>query len=91
MIVDVLVQVFVGVLQAVLGLIPTFTPFEPQAFEADYDQIAERVGNMLAIWDRFMPISAVFVVLFSLFATRVFVAMVQFVQWLWGVLPFKSS
>jgi hypothetical protein len=92
-IVDLIVGALFGLLNAVLGVIPTFDPFEQ--FWSDgsgYDgTVTQLVAGFLAIWDRFVPIELCFLAFFAIVAAKVFVAVAQFVMTLWQSLPFKSS
>lgn len=90
MIVDVVVTLLFGILNAVLSLIPAHTIWEPSLEWGNFG-LAGQVGGLLAIWDLFVPMEIVFVVLGALIASRIFVAIVQFVRWLWDIIPFKSS
>lgn len=93
MIIDLVLGVLFGILNAVLGLIPEFTLFDGPEGGMTTDQWswAQPVADWLRIWDLFMPISVMFVCIVAVVAARVFVVLVQFIQWLWSVLPFKSS
>lgn len=91
MIVDLLVVVLLGILNAVLSLIPVFDPMDPNSFENNWHLTADFIGDVLGVWDRFMPIDTMFAVFFALLATKAFIVMVYFLRWLWDVFPFKSS
>jgi hypothetical protein len=89
-IVDLIVQVLFGILNAVLGLIPAFEIWQQAEGEGNH-YAAERVGDMLAVWDLFSPVGLLLGALVAVLAARVFAAGVSFVDWLWARLPFKSS
>lgn len=102
MIVDLLFSVMLGILNALLGLIPAFEPWnvatcqvDPtgQAFAGgcDVGAGAGHVGHFLYVWDKFVPVAFLFGALVAVLATRVFIAVVEFVRWIWSVLPFKAS
>lgn len=95
MIVGLILGLLFAILNAVMGLIPTFDPFEvgQQGPTGDLalGSWPQTIANMLILWDRFFPVGFLFMCLIGILATRVFVALVQFVRWVWDVIPFKSS
>lgn len=99
MIVDLFFGIFFGVLNAVLSLIPAWSFNGDQAGEgvgcnaiggcgAD---VAEQVARWLVVADGFLPVTLFLWGIFVVFGARVFVALVQFVRWVWDVLPLKAS
>jgi hypothetical protein len=89
------VGLLLAVLNALLALIPAFTIVDPDIGRDVTGHIpAEWTGHIAAylrLWDLFFPVGALFTCLLALLAVRLFVALVQFLLWVWDVLPFKSS
>lgn len=93
MIVDFLVTVFLGILNAVLSLIPAFE-FLSDGGGMDTQgswEWSQRIGAILVMWDPFFPVPAVFWALLTVLATRLFVVLCHLVVWVWDKLPFKAS
>lgn len=104
MIIQWILGLLFGVLNAVLDLIPPFTAAQGWGDEVGINEttgqfagwgpwsdfISSVVGFMWT-FDLFVPIRLGVTAMVVLGATRLFVALVQFVIWLWDRLPFKSS
>jgi hypothetical protein len=93
---DVIVTVLFAVLSAVFGLIPEFDSFSPGWLDGMVGGGAsgtffDRIGGILLTLDLFVPMGLLFQVLGIILLTKVFVAGVQFVTFIWDKLPFKSS
>jgi hypothetical protein len=95
MILDLIFGMFLGILNAVLALIPSFEIWSPTVSDSGGSftggNFSTMLGAWLAIWDLFAPVAAVFTVLLGIIAARVFVVAVQLLRWVWDSLPMKSS
>jgi hypothetical protein len=95
MIVDLLVSVLFGILNAVLGVIPVFEVWNPElglsGTSGNISVLNEHVADSLYAMNLFIPVPTLIYGLLAILATRVFVWGVQFVRWLWSVIPFKSA
>jgi hypothetical protein len=89
-IVDLIVVALFGIVNAVFGLIPEFSVYSGEA-EGTYWGASVNLGEFLAAWDLFQPIELMFTCLLLILGTKAFVAVAQFLVWLWSILPFKSS
>lgn len=95
MIIDLLVSVALGILNAMLSLLPTYTPVSdsvPRDTEGNiFVEWVDRVAGFLVTWDQFVPVRAFFTAVLAVLAARVFAFAVQFILWVWESLPFKST
>jgi hypothetical protein len=96
-IVDFLVTAFLGLLNALLGLFPVYELWEqnflPRNTEGNLglNEWTVRIAEMLALWDLYFPVSALFVCLGVIVAARLFVVVVELIQWAWRNFPLKST
>jgi hypothetical protein len=92
-IVDTLIGVLLGVLNAVMGLIPEFTIFEgpDDGSWGNEGGALDSLIGMLATWNLFFPVRLMFSCVLVIVGTKVFAALVQFLIFTWDKLPFKST
>lgn len=95
MLLDLLVGVIFGVLNAVLGLIPTFDiitePQGPTGLTGEHYGWTQWLAETLRAWNDWLPITEVLYLLMAVFATKAFIAVVQFIRWVWDRLPAKGT
>lgn len=91
MIVDLLVTVLFGILNAVFSLLPAAEVGEHTGTTYGSATNADMVAQVIGVLHIFIDVRILFWVLAGILACRFAVVAVQFVRWLWGVIPFKSS
>lgn len=94
MIIDFLVSLFLGILLSVLGLLPETEIWHPpgtSSLGTWHQDWAFQLGSMLKLWDLFFPIMAFITCVLVIVGAKLFVALTQFVLFIWDKLPFKSS
>jgi hypothetical protein len=94
MIVDLLFGLLFSILNLVLELIPEFLIEPPAVTCAPTNCVwtpAVTTAGWLKTFDVVLPVGIALWGLVTIFGTRVFASVVQFVRWLWDVLPFKAS
>lgn len=98
MIVDLIVGVLFGILNAVLGLVPSFevtdwtvaAGIRTAGGGLDLPWVVHTRG-WLWVWNHFVPVRFALSCLLLLLAAKLFSAVVQLVMWFWDRIPFKSS
>lgn len=100
MIIDWLIGLIFALLMGVLGLIPSFTIFDPSnggELEGNVHNAyscqawCPDVAAWLRTWDLFFPVGFLFTCMAAIVAARLLVALVQFLKWVWELIPMKSS
>jgi hypothetical protein len=93
-IVDLIIGFLFTLLNSVLSLIPEYTPWDVGSHDfanGSFFGWENDLAVWLKAWDLFLPVSTFFVCLVVVLGAKALVGIVQLLQWLWGMLPFKSS
>lgn len=96
MIIDLIVGIVFGILNAVFSLIPTFDliidgPRQTAAAGGALYTSTLEVVKFLKVWDLIFPVSLILTCIGVLIAAKVFSAFVQFIRWVWTVIPAKGT
>jgi hypothetical protein len=87
-IVDLIVGVFFGILNGVMGLIPDFTlPFITPGTQ----EPGGAIGEWIEVANLFLPLELMINGFLGLIALKLFVQLVKFIQEIWRMIPFKAS
>jgi hypothetical protein len=82
-IVDLLVTVFLGVFNALVGLLPEYDP--------DLTPLWHNLGVGFFHVNKFFPLTDLFICLGLIIGFSLFLGVWHLVEWLWAKVPFKST
>lgn len=91
MIVDLLVTVLLGVLNAILAVLPTTSFFSFEFGKYNSLKAADIIGGYIGFFDLFVPVDILFGCLGAILGMRVFIALFMFINWIWRSLPGKGT
>lgn len=85
MITDAVLTFLLGLLNGFLSLFPTFT------LPASFFQLSGTLGSTIGAWGGIFPVGALAITAGALVAVRLFLAAVWLLQYVYSIIPLKSS